>query len=237
MFNMGSNYTDKIVISLGGSLIVPNGGIDTVFLSKLNSFIRDRLAENPNRQFFLITGGGATARQYIDAGKAVIGELTDDDLDWLGIHATRLNAHLVRTIFRDIAHPVIIEHYEVILKVEEPLVICSGWKPGWSTDYCATMICEDYGVKELINLSNIEKVYDKDPKQFPDAKPLDQISWGELRSMVGDEWVPGMNAPFDPIASKKAQELGVKVAVMKGNDFENLERYLKDEEFIGTTIE
>lgn len=233
---MGSTYTEKIVISLGGSLIVPNTGIDTDFLSKLNSFIRDRLSENPNRQFFLITGGGATARQYIDAGKAVIGELTDDDLDWLGIHATRLNAHLVRTIFRDIAHPVIIEHYEVIKKVEEPLVICSGWKPGWSTDFCATMICEDYGVKELVNLSNIEKVYDKDPKQHDDARALDKISWEDFRKMVGDDWIPGMNVPFDPIASKKAQELGVKVTFMKGNDFENLNSFLKGQDFLGTTI-
>ncbi len=233
---MGSTYTEKVVISLGGSLIVPNSGIDTDFLSKLNLFIRDRLSENPNRQFFLITGGGATARQYIDGGKAVIGTLADEDLDWLGIHATRLNAHLVRTIFRDIAHPVIIEHYEVIKKVEEPLVICSGWKPGWSTDFCATMICEDYGVKELVNLSNIERVYDKDPKKFEDAVPLDKISWEELRAMVGDEWVPGMNAPFDPIASKKAQELGIRVTVMKGGDFENLHKFLKGEEFLGTTI-
>jgi uridylate kinase len=235
---MGSNYTEKIVISVGGSLIYPDGGIDTKFLANLNTFIREQLAENNNRQFFLITGGGAIARHYRDAGAEVIGhELTRDDLDWLGIHATKMNAHLVRTIFRDIAHPYVLKHYEIIRKVEEPVVVASGWKPGWSTDYCAVMICEDYGIKELVNLSNIDQVYDADPRKKPDAKPLDKISWEDFRKMVGDEWIPGMNSPFDPIASKKADELGVKVAILNGNNFKNVRNYFEGKDFKGTIIE
>src|SRR5665213_4080759 len=131
---MSSNYPEKIVISVGGSLVAPKEGINTDFLKNLNRFIREQLA-NKDRQFFLIIGGGALARKYRDAGKEVIGELTRDDLDWLGIHATRLNAHLVRTIFRDVAHPVIMDDYGLILKPAEQVVVGSGWKPGWSTDY------------------------------------------------------------------------------------------------------
>ncbi len=235
---MGTNYTDKIIISVGGSLIVPNGGIDTVFLKKLNLFIRDQLAKHQGRQFFLVVGGGATARHYRDAGSEVIGhELTRDDLDWLGIHASRLNAQLVRTIFRDIAHPYIIKHYEIIRKVVEPVVVAAAWKPGWSTDYDAVLLCDDYDVTTVINLSNITQVYDKDPRQFSDAKPFDKINWADFRKLVGDEWKPGMNAPFDPIAAKKAQELGVKVVVMDGSKFENLENYFAGKPFLGTSIE
>src|SRR5579872_4502374 len=174
---MGTNHADKVVLSIGGSLIVPNGGISTDFLQKLNSFVRKQLASHTDRQFFLVIGGGSVARHYRDAGKGVIGRLTDNDLDWLGIHATRLNAHLVRTIFHDVAHPVIIDNYEVIRKVDEPVVVASGWKPGWSTDYCATLICEDYNVRTVLNLTNIPQVYDKDPRKFKDAKPIDKISW------------------------------------------------------------
>ena len=235
---MGSNYTEKVVMSVGGSLIYPDGGIDTKFLTNLNKFIRIQLAANKNRQFFLITGGGRIARHYRNAGEEVIGrKITRDDLDWLGIHATKMNAHLVRTIFRDIAHPFVLKHYEIIRKVEEPVVVASGWKPGWSTDYCSVMICEDYGIKELVNLSNIDQVYDKDPKEFPDAKPFDKISWEDFRKMVGDEWIPGMNSPFDPVAAKKAHELGIKVVVLNGNNIENLEKYFRKEDFVGTTIE
>lgn len=233
---MGSSYADKVVMSIGGSLIVPNGGIDTNFLTKLNDFIRQQLASYPQRQFFLVIGGGATARHYRDAGKAVIGKLTDEDLDWLGIHSTRLNAHLIRTIFHDLAHPQIIEHYDVIIKPTEQLVVASGWKPGWSTDYDSVLLCEDYDVKVIINLSNIQQVYTDDPRTNPNATPIDKMSWDEFRKLVGDEWKPGMNAPFDPIAAKKAQELGAKVVVMSG-DFENVEKFLDGQEFLGTVIE
>lgn len=235
---MGSNFKNKIAISVGGSLIYPDGGIDTKFLSNLNKFIRDQLAEDENRQFFLIVGGGKIARQYRDAGAEVIGhEPTRDDLDWLGIHATKMNAHLVRTVFRDIAHPFVIKHYEIIRKADERVVVAAGWKPGWSTDYCSILICEDYGISEMINLSNVDRVYDKDPRSNSDAKALDKISWVDFRKIVGDKWIPGLNAPFDPIASKKAHELGIKVVVMNGNNFENLQNYVDNKPYIGTTIE
>ena len=234
---MGSSYKDKIIISVGGSLVVPNGGIDTTFLSKFNNFIRKQLAKNRNRQFFLVIGGGTTSRHYRDAGRTVLGhELTSDDLDWLGIHATKLNAHLVRTIFRDVAHPYILKHYEIIRKVEEPIVVAAGWKPGWSTDYPAVLLCEDYNAKTVINLSNIDKVYSKDPRKFKDAKSYDKISWEAFRKIVGDKWVPGIHAPFDPVAAKKAQDLGIKVVVMDGSNLENVENYFNNKKFVGTVI-
>lgn len=228
---------EKVVISLGGSLIVPGGGIDTEFLKKFNTFIRELLVKDPRRQFFLVAGGGSTARKYRDAGRDVVGhELSPDDLDWLGIHATKLNAHLIRTIFRDIAHPYVLKHYEIIRKVTEPIIVAAGWKPGWSTDFCAVMVSEDYNVKTILNLSNIDMAYDKDPKEFPDATPLSKVAWTEFRKIVGDEWIPGMNAPFDPIASKRAQELGLEVIIMRGNNFKNLKNFFDNQKFVGTVI-
>lgn len=234
---MPTSYSEKIIISVGGSLVVPDQ-VDTQFLKNLNSFIREQIVDHPQRQFFLVVGGGATARKYRDAGQEVIGhELPREDLDWLGIHATKLNAHLVRTIFRDIAHPYIIKHYEIIRRVSEPVVVAAGWKPGWSTDYDAVLLCEDYGAKTVINLSNIKQVYDKDPRKFNDAKPMEKINWDEMRKLVGNEWSPGMHTPFDPAAAKKAQELGVRVIVVSGEDFGNVENYLEGKPFVGTVIE
>lgn len=233
-----TNGRKRIIISVGGSLIIPGESVNTDFLKQLNEFVRAELAKDPKRQFFLVAGGGATARKYIEAGREVVGhELTPDDLDWLGVHSTTLNAHLIRTIFRDIAHPKLIRHYDIIRKAHEPVVVAAGWKPGWSTDYCATLLCEDYGVKTVVNLSNVEQVYDKDPRKFPDAKALKKLSWEDMRKIVGDKWTPGLNAPFDPIAAQKAQELGVKVVVMNGNNFENIQNFFDGKEFVGTTIE
>ncbi len=232
------NGKHKIVISVGGSLLVPSGGVSVPFLSKLNTFIRGELKADPARQFFLVVGGGTVARNYRDAGRDVVGhELTPDDLDWIGIHATKLNAHLVRTVFRDIAHPYVIKHYEIIRRVPEPVVVAAGWKPGWSTDFCAAMICEDYGVKTVLNLTNISKVYTADPRKDKNATPIDKITWTQFRKLVGDTWDPGMNMPFDPIASKRAQELGLKVLIVKGDDFLNIKNAMNGREFFGTVIE
>lgn len=227
--------SNTFVLSLGGSLVVPNGGIDTEFLSEFNTFVRKQVSAK-KRRFFIVVGGGVTTRHYQEAARAVHGAIEDEDLDWIGIHATRLNAHMVRIIFADIAHSHVIKHYEIIRKVSEPVVIAAGWKPGWSTDYDAVMLCQDYGVQVVINLSNIDQVYDKDPRKHPDSKPIVEMSWKRYRKMVGDKWTPGMNSPFDPIASKLAEELGVTVKILNGKNLDNLAKALDGKRFVGTTI-
>lgn len=224
-----------IIISIGGSLIVPNENIDHDFLKQLNSFIRAYVKKG--RRFFLVAGGGKTARHYRDAGKAVIGNVTDEDLDWLGIHATHLNGHLLRTIFKDIAHPRIIQNYDKRLYGwSEPVVIGAGWKPGWSTDYDAVMLAKDYDANLIINLSNIDWVYDKDPGKHKDAKAIKKMTWDDMQSLIGTEWSPGINAPFDPIAAKLAKKMDLTVIVANGKSFKNLENILDGNAFKGTVI-
>lgn len=227
---------DVVVLSLGGSLVVPNGGIDTKFLIDFNAFIRDQISSK-KRRFFITVGGGGTTRQYQKAAHEVLKEHIDDtDLDWIGLHVTRLNAQLIRTIFRDIADQRVIKHYEVILKIDRPIAIAAGWKPGWSTDYCAITLCQDYNITQAINLTNIDHVYSKDPRTNPDAKPITDITWEKYRGMIGDTWIPGMNTPFDPIASKLAEEVGVTVKILNGKNLDNLAKALDDQPFTGTTI-
>jgi len=226
------------ILSVGGSLIVPNGGIDVDFLKNFEKYIRKKVAQGCH--FFIVTGGGATCRHYRDAAAEVCKDrITKDDLDWLGVHSTRLNGHLMRTIFRDISYKYLIKHYDMIDKkaVREKVVIGVGWKPGWSTDFDTVLLAQDYNVDMVVNLSNIEAVYDKDPKKFDDAKPLEKIDWDELIGIVGNEWKPGLNAPFDPIAAQKAQEIGLKVIVCNGKNIDNLDNVLEGKKFMGTVIE
>lgn len=226
--------TKPVVISLGGSLVIPNGGIDTDFISKFNTFIREKIAEG--WRFFIVVGGGSTARHYIEYAQKIAGTLTDWDLDWLGIHTTRLNAHLIRTIFRDIAHPRVIQNYEKKIKnLQEKVVIAAGWKPGCSTDYDAVYLAREYDAGIIINMSNVSSVYDKDPKNYPDAKPIHSINWEEFEKLVGNKWSPGSNLPFDPIATKLAKKLNLTVFII-GKDLDNLNNILEGKEFIGTVI-
>lgn len=225
-----------IIISVGGSLIVPSKGIDFDFLGKLNKLVRKHVSLG--KRFFIITGGGATAREYRDAGDAVVDSITEEDLDWLGIHATRLNGHLFRTMFQDIANPRLIENYAHRLwNWNEPVVIGGGWRPGWSTDYCAVISARDYGGKLIVNLSNIDWVYTKDPRKFKDAEKIEKTTWGQFEKLVGKKWSPGMNAPFDPIATQLAKSLRLTVIVTNGADIENVDKIISGQkEFKGTVI-
>ncbi len=225
----------KAIFSLGGSLVCPDM-VDVEYLKNFRKFALKKIEEG--WQFTIIVGGGTQARRYIDAATEVMGsEITTNDQDWLGIHATRFNAHLVRTIFRSVAQPaLIIDPEEDVIDDSYKLIVAAGWKPGWSTDYVATKIAERLGAPLIFNLSNITQVYTADPKKDPNAKPVEKMLWADFRKMVGDKWVPGMNAPYDPIAARLASEHDMTVAVMNGGNLENLGNALEGREFVGTTL-
>ncbi len=223
-----------LVISVGGSLVVPNGGIDHAFLKCFKSLIQKHV--NRGWRFVIVVGGGGTARHYQEAARKV-GMLTRDDLDWLGIHATRLNGHLMRTIFRTLAHPIMLKDpSRPLTRWKEPVLVAAGWKPGWSTDYVATRITKRLKARALINLSNVDYVYDKDPRAHTDAQAICDITWKAFRRIVGSKWDPGMNVPFDPVASRLAHHAGIKVAILNGKKTRNLDNLLCGKRFVGTVI-
>jgi uridylate kinase len=233
---MKSDPLKRFLISVGGSLVVPEG-IDIEFVRRFHDTVIARVRDGYS--FVLVVGGGKTARNYIDAASK-IHTIEDDDRDWLGIHATRMNAHFLRTIFREWAHPKINTNphdLDDFYQVKEPIIVAGGWRPGFSTDYIAVVLAKYLDFETIINLSNTDGVYDADPKQNPQAKRYDHLSWAEFRTLVGDTWSPGMNAPFDPVASKLAEEENLTVVVMNGADTPNLERCFLGKDYIGTTIE
>ncbi len=235
---MQKKKEDIVVISLGGSLIVPRR-IDWHFLKKFRQLIISEIKKG--KRFAIVTGGGYVAREYIQATNKVV-KLTKDDQDWLGVHATRMNAHLIKTIFRKYAHPRINknprtkEDLRQHFSQGESMMVAAGWRPGWSTDYVATIIAERLNVKKLINLSNVKYVYTKDPKKFKTAKKIKIINWKDFRSIVGSQWDPGLNMPFDPIASKLAQKNNLQVVIADGKDMNNLKNILEEKNFKGTVI-
>ncbi len=223
---------ETIIISLGGSLIIPDE-IDTAFISEFKSLIELQVAQG--KKFIIITGGGKICRKYQKSAED-IKEMTSDELDWLGIYSTRLNAEFIKTLFGGLAESEIILDPTLQIKTDKPIVIGGGWKPGWSTDYVAVILGKQLGAKRVINLSNIDYAYDKDPNKFPDAKKIESISWAEYENLIPKEWNPGLSTPFDPIASRLAQADGIEVVILNGKNISNLEKCMNGEEFIGTRI-
>lgn len=220
------------VLSLGGSLIVPDK-INIDFLKEFKNLIERYIASG--HRFIIVTGGGRTARMYQEVA-AELSDLKTDDSDWIGINATRINAELVRSMFSDKAYKYIIKDPTSDFEFKEQILVAAGWKPGFSSDMDAVLLANKFKADMVINLSNVEFVYDKDPKLFSDAQKIERISWSDFRKLVGDKWEPGMNKPFDPVASKEAAYSHIKVIIAKGSDLANLERILSGEDFKGTII-
>lgn len=222
------------IISVGGSIIIPKTGFDVEFLKQFRAMILKRVKKG--ERFILVIGGGATCRQYQDAAKQVV-PMTNTDLDWLGIHTTIFNAQFVRSLFKGYAHTELVGNPRKKIKTNKKIIIGAGYEPGHSTDMDAVILAKTYGAKELLNLSNIEYVYTKDPNKFPDAEKIESIGWKKFRKdIVGNSWTAGKNAPFDPIASRHAQSLGLTVKILKGTNLAEVEKALNGDLFVGTTI-
>lgn len=227
------NLQKIIVIALGGSIIVP-GQINIKFLKRFRKFVLEFLKKGI--KFVIVAGGGAVSRSYIKAASD-IKRISDEDKDWVGIHATRLNAHLLRTIFVKEACPVVLDNpFKSVESKKYSLFIAAGWRPGWSTDYIAVLLAERFKVKNLIIASNIDYVYEKDIAKYKNSKPIKDITWSKYRRLIGEKWKPGMRAPVDPVAARLAAKLKMIVVVARGTDLKNLENILEGKKFKGTTI-
>jgi uridylate kinase len=228
---MKYKFSKTIVIALGGSIVHPDE-IDTRFLKNFKKFLAPYVKHGT--RFVLVLGGGALARRFQDAAQAVT-KVSDEDKDWIGIHATRLNAHLLRIVFRDVANPVIIDGCEKIAPLKYPVTIAAGWRPGWSTDYVALQIAADLGANEVIIAGKPAYVYSKDPK-YPAAKRFTALSWREYGKLIPKEWKPGLHAPVDPVGAALAARDDLKAIVLDGRDLKNFGALLKGEEFQGTVV-
>lgn len=222
------------ILSVGGSIIIPKTGFDISFLKKFKKIIVDEVKKGTT--FILVIGGGATCRQYQHT-LSNVSQVSDDDLDWLGIHATWFNAQFVKYMFGDIAYREVLHDPKQKVKTNKSIIIAGGEKPGQSTDMVAVTYAKTYGVTEVINLSNIAYVYDKDPNKFKHTQKIEVIDWKTFRrDIVGMAWKPGKNVPFDLTASRAAETLKLRVTIMDGTDLKEVKNALRGKKCKGTVV-
>ena len=229
---MHHKFSKTIVIALGGSIVYPKE-INYAFLKKFRGLVLRFIRKG--FKFVIVVGGGHSARLFQVAANKVV-SVTDEDKDWLGIHATRLNAHLLRTIFREVANPVIIDKRHKMRRLTHPVTIAAGRHPGWSTDYVALALAADFGAKEMIISGKPDHVYDRDPGKYKSAKSFDGLSWQEYRRLIPKKWKPGLHAPVDPVAAALGEKEKICAVIVDGRDLKNFERLLLGKNFTGTII-
>jgi uridylate kinase len=232
---MNANEQKRIVVSVGGSLIIPDN-IDIGFLTRFKTFILEKVQQGFT--FAIIAGGGKTARRYQNAAGAIT-PLARDEIDWIGIQVTRINAQFLRSIFAGYVHPLVIKNPTAPIVASEPIIIGTGYRPGYSTDYCAVMLAKNLGATRLVNLTHTyygDYVYDRSPLENSDAKKIEKISWTEFKKLIPADWKPGLSSLFDPVATKEAEAMHLEVALISGADLNEFSNYLDGKPFAGTVI-
>lgn len=222
-----------IVLSLGGSLIVP-GDVDYKFLTSFKKVI---LKNKDKYQFVIVCGGGSVARKYImalrEAGK------NEYSQSLAGISVTRMNARFMSYFF-DFDPSMGIPHRMGTLKRylrKRGIVFCGAleYKPHQTSDSTSAQIASYFG-SDFINLTNVCGLYDKNPLKFKNAKFISEISWKNFDKMAQKiKFEPGQHFVLDQTASKEIMNHKIKTYIL-GQDMKQLDNLLNGKKFIGSVI-
>lgn len=227
---------DAVAVSLGGSFFVQDSGVDTAFARDVAALLR-RVAET--RQIFAVVGGGAVARRYVEAARALGAD--EASLDDLGILVTRANARVLIAALGGSAYHRPAETFDEALLAAAghfPVVVLGGTHAGHTTDAVTAMIAERAKAKRLVIATNVDGVYDSDPRKNPQAKRLPRLTAADLVRItftgVGEAGSAGV---IDPLGARLVARSRIPTAVVKGTDLKALEAALAGrDDFDGSLV-
>ena len=222
----------KIVVSLGGSVLVPS--LESNNIGRYVSVLK-KMAEVC--RVFIVVGGGGEARRYIGVARDLgAGEAAADEL---GILVTRLNARLLITGLGDAAYPRVAENYTEAREFAETgkIVVMGGITPAQTTDAVSAVLAESVGADLLINATSVDGIYSADPKKDPGAVRYERLTPQELLDIItGSRMDAGANIVLDIVAGKVIERSGIPLLVLDGRDPENLYRAIVEGAFVGTIV-
>ncbi len=224
----------RAVLKLGGSLLYR--GADEVNLERVREYARAliTLTEEGN-QLVVVVGGGKPARTFIAAARTL--GASETQCDWLGIKVARLNAELLCAALGDAAYPIVVETLDDLESafVTNKIVLMGGLTPGQSTNAVAALAAEIVGAELLLNATNVDGVYDRDPKE-EGAKKIDRLTIDQLDEILSGGGVrAGEYRLFDPVAIRVVARSRIPIIIFNGTQSENLIRIFKGKK-IGTTV-
>ncbi len=224
-----SDIMSNVVIALGGSLIDVNSG------ERFLQLFSDAISRaSKDYKLFIVVGGGQTARKYIRLGRKL--KIEEERLDELGISATRLNALLITSTIEKANRVIPISTSEAA-KLNSDVVIMGGTSPGHSTDMVAAELAHKTNARRLIIATDVDGIYDKDPKKYNDTKMFYEIYVDELIERYGTDWKKaGENVVIDGPALDIIRNLKSDVFVLNGKNIGNLINAVYGRNFIGTKI-
>lgn len=222
----------KIVISLGGSILIPS--LERNRIRKYVPVLREIAKRH---QLFVVVGGGGEARRYIEAARNLgIDEGTADEI---GILITRLNATMLVAAMGDDVYPRVAESHAEAKKFAEhkKCVVMGGITPGQTTDAVAAVLAERVRASVFINVTSVDGIYSADPKKDARAVRYDYLTPRQLLDIVGRvQLVAGLNTVLDVIAARVVERSKIPLIVLDGTDPENLRSAVVSGTYTGTVV-
>ena len=222
-----------VVISLGGSLIIP----DNINLKLLLDFKKILNRHKSKYKFVVVTGGGSAARKYIralrEAGKPEYFQSLS------GISATRMNARFLTYMFGNDANEGIPHDMKEVKSLlnKNDFVFCGAlrYAENETSDATSAKLAK-YFKSDFINLTLVSGLYDKNPLKHKNAEFIPKISWTDFDKIANKEkFKPGQHFVLDQKAAKIIKKYKIKTYII-GKNLENLDKLLSGKKFTGTVI-
>lgn len=148
-----------------------------------------------------------------------------DTLEQLGVDAvvqTAIEMHKVAESYTKISADRYLKEGKVVI------FGCGTGNPFFSTDTAAALRAAEIGADVIFKATNVDGVYDSDPKKNPDAKKFDKLTHGDVLNL-------GLNV-MDMTAASLCKDNGIKILVFNMDDTDNIKRATLGET-IGTLVE
>ncbi|MFW9823356.1 MAG: UMP kinase [Candidatus Thorarchaeota archaeon] len=230
---------ENIVVKIGGSLLFDDNHV--INYDKITKFCEILKNRKKSGTLVIICGGGSLARIYIDAVRKFKGSETLCDL--FGIEVSRINAKLIITSFQNFFYPQVprsIEELSKALLFEKPIIM-GGVQPGQSTTSVALEVADFINASEVVILTDVEGIYDRNPKEFSDAKLLRNITHNQLQEIILNatddrQATAGEYRIFDTVSLQILKRSNIIVSVMSGKDLSEFNKFWSGEKSINRTI-
>lgn len=223
---------EKVVISIGGSILIPDDH-DADYIGRLARMLE---GASGKVDIAVVCGGGKIARYYTQTGRELGG--SEDQLDVMGIDATRINAKLLAVALGGFSSTDVktttAETAAMAGKVRIPVM--GGTEPGHTTDAVAVMLARDLGAARVVNATSVDAVYSEDPRKNPKAERYDRLTIEELGHIVYTDHGAGKSSVFDPLGVKIAEEEGIDIDMVAGRNLPELEKAVLGLPFSGTHV-
>ncbi len=166
----------------------------------------------------VVSGGGIIARHYVNLARSLGSD--ESSLDEMGIEISRLNAMLLSAALGDSVYPVIPSNLEEISIACQSgkIVVSGGLHPGQSTNATAALICEKIKADRFLNSTDVDGIYDSDPKVSPKAKLFKEISIKKCLQLLNTESTQAGNYDLlDIVAMKVIERSKISTWVIKSD--------------------